>query len=321
MMKRIKIMVMCIITAILLVGCGSGGSKEYMTEAEIAPQSYSAGATSNLYAADVATVEEAVEFDEEQGLSVGESNRKLIKDVTLNAETEEFDELIANVTSKVEALDGYTEFFNVYGGGGYYDKGLKSANLTIRIPAQNLTQFVTEVSNISNITGRTESVRDVTLEYVDLESHKKSLQIEQQRLLELLEQAETIEDIVALESRLSEVRYQIESMESQLRTYDNLVEYSTIYLYISEVQKLTPVEEQNAWQRITSGFAASLENLGVGLSEFGIGLVIAIPYLVFVAILVLAVLIAVKSGIKYSEKKKLKKETGKKEVKNTEGQE
>lgn len=320
-MKRIKIMVMCIITAILLVGCGSGASGEYMTEAEVAPQSYNAGDTSNLYAADVATVDEAVEFDEEQGMSIGESNRKLIKDVTLNAETEEFDELIVNVTSKVEALGGYTEFFNVYGGGGYYDKGLKSANLTIRIPAQNLSQFVTEVSNISNITGRTESVRDVTLEYVDLESHKKSLQIEQQRLLELLEQAETIEDIVALESRLSEVRYQIESMESQLRTYDNLVEYSTIYLYISEVQKLTPVEEQNAWQRITSGFAASLENLGVGLSEFGIGLVIAIPYLVFVAILVLAVLIAVKSGIKYSEKKKIKRETAKKEVKNTEGQE
>ena len=69
----------------------------------------------------------------------------------------------------------------------------------------------------------------MTLQYVDLESHKKALTTEQDRLIELMEQAETVEDIITIEGRLSEVRYQLESMESQLRTYDNKIDYSTVY--------------------------------------------------------------------------------------------
>mgnify|MGYP002226154573 CR=1 FL=1 len=84
----------------------------------------------------------------------------------------------------------------------------------------------------------------MTLTYVDLQSHRDALQTEQERLLQLLEQAESIEDIITIEQRLSDVRYQLESMESQLRSYDNQVDYSTVYLYIDEVEVYTPVEEE-----------------------------------------------------------------------------
>ena len=84
-------------------------------------------------------------------------------------------------------------------------------------------------------------------------------QTEQERLLQLLEQAESIEDIITIEQRLSDVRYQLESMESQLRSYDNQVDYSTVYLYIDEVEVYTPVEEETTWERISAGFMDSLK--------------------------------------------------------------
>ncbi len=112
--------------------------------------------------------------------------------------------------------------------------------------------FLSQVAENGNITSRSEQETDVTLDYVDLDSHKAVLLAEQERLLSFLEQAETVEEMIMLESRLSEVRYQIESMERQLRTYDNQVEYSTVYLSITEVVELTPVpvRQQTTWERI-----------------------------------------------------------------------
>ena len=98
------------------------------------------------------------------------------------------------------------------------------------------------VEGVSNITYRQENVEDVTLDYVDVESRKKMLETEQQRLLELLETAESLDDILTIESRLTEVQYELDSKESQLRTYDNQIDYSTVYLDINEVVRYTPQE-------------------------------------------------------------------------------
>ena len=61
-------------------------------------------------------------------------------------------------------------------------------------------------------------------------------------ILELLEKAGTVEDIITIEGRLSEVRYQLEAYASQLRTFDNQVDYSTVHINISEVERETKVE-------------------------------------------------------------------------------
>ena len=95
--------------------------------------------------------------------------------------------------------------------------------MTARIPAKRLDEFVQRVGEQSNITNKEERVEDVTLQYVDLESRKKALATEQDRLLELLEKAESVEDIISIEARLSDVRYELESMESQLRTLNNQI--------------------------------------------------------------------------------------------------
>lgn len=231
-----------------------------------------------------------------QEVAAPQSSRKLIKTVNISAETEDFDALVPSLQNQVEALGGYIESISVYDVGSYYveEREVKQrcANLTARVPKEKLDGFLSQVGEQTNVTSRSESVEDVTLQYVDLESHKKVLLTEQERLLELMEQAENVEDIIAIEGRLSEVRYQLESMESQLRTYDNQIDYSTVYLNIQEVRKYSAPQTATVWQRIESGFVKSLEDIGFGVRDVAIGFVIDIPYIVlWIVLIAMAVLV------------------------------
>lgn len=292
---------------VLLTGCGSSAGGQYAAEANY---SYSAAyGAEELYGGDGIYEMSAAESGDAGSASQSvREGRKLIRTVRLEVETLEFDQLLAYVQNKTEELGGYIESLNVYNGSGYssyYGSGYRqerNASLTLRIPRENLDGFMTEVDARGNIISRNEQEEDVTLAYVDLDSHKQVLLAEQERLLAMMEQAETMEDLIILESRLSDIRYQIESMESRLRTYDNQIEYSTVYLRLDEVVELTPivVEEKTAWQRMGEGFMDSLKNIGNGIKEFCISFVIALPYLiilfVFVGVLIWFIFFIVKKN-------------------------
>lgn len=315
--KNLNLMAVLLVVACgLLTACGGGSSKNEtsMEYASGDSGNYDNYATDDMYAADTTTEEAETEMNSASGESAGETesvaaNRKLIKNVNMTVETEEFDSLTQKIVDKVESLGGYIESAYVNGTSitSSYDSS-RNASYTARIPADKLDGFVTEVSKISNVLNKSENVEDVTLSYVDLESKKETLEIEQERLTKLLEQADSIETIVALESRLTEIRYQLESMESQLRTYDNLVDYATVYLDIQEVERETPVAPQSALEKMSDGFVNSIYNIGKGFKNFVIGFVIVLPYLVVWALIILIIIAIVKAIINGSRKKAEKKQ-------------
>ncbi len=322
-MKKWRVLSLVLGISMILAGCG-GSSKYESAACDTAAAPAAAGGNgmagsgylsdgveyeSDDYAE--AAAEEAGMDDGGDGNSAPEvmdTGRKLIKTVDLQVETESFDELLLSVFHRTESFSGYIEESYTYNGSQYYGRGTRNANMTIRIPADKLEEFLSEISEISNVISRNDRVTDVTLRYVDMESHKKALMAEQERLLELLGQAENIEDIISIESRLSEVRYQIESMESQLRTMDNQVNYSTIYLSIEEVKQYTPVAEQSIGEKIVTGFQRSLVDIGSGFVNFGVGFLIYLPYIVLWAVAIAAALLFIRLAIKKRRSKKLKKQ-------------
>lgn len=252
---------------------------------------------------DMGSVSETAALDENAG-----SDRKLIKNVSMAVETEDYTGLVSNIQNRVEELGGYTESFEAYNESSV---GNRSASLTLRIPADRLDEFVSQVEEISNIVSRQETVEDVTLTYVDLESRRRMYEEEEDRLLSLLEQAETLEEIIALESRLTEVRYQLESMESQLRTMDNQVNYSTVYLSIDEVERYTPPAEKGTWERIRTGFTENVYRVWNGIKEFFIGFVISLPILLVLAVGIIIAVIVIRLFLRISEKNNAKRAAGK----------
>lgn len=289
---------------LIMTGCGS--------------ETYSAdsAASINQAVSSVATEEskdafysESAEYETTEGQDgtatsmLSDTSRKLIKTVNMTVETEEYDQLLGVLNQKISALGGYTESFSTNGNRSY-----RYGNMTVRIPKNNLDAFLETIEGASNITYRQETVEDVTLDYVDVESRKKMLEKEQERLLELLEEAANLEDILTIEGRLTEVQYQLETRESQLRTYDNQIEYSTVYLDINEVARYTPQEEEGIWEQISRGFRENLEDVGEGILNFMITFITHIPniivFLILIGILALIVKAIIRIEKKHSDQKR-----------------
>ena len=195
----------------------------------------------------------------------------------------------------------------MYNGSQYSGRRYRHADLTVRIPADRLDQFVQHVSENSNVTNNKETADDITLSYVATQSRITALETEQTRLLELLASAQDMSDLLEIEQRLTEVRTELEKVTSQLRLYDNQVSYGTIYLAVSEVKEYTVVEEpETVWGRIAAGFVESLKNLGKFFTELFVTLVVGLPYLILAGILLTAVILVLKNA---KRKRKAKKES------------
>ena len=117
-----------------------------------------------------------------------------------------------------------------------------------------------------------------------------------------------LSDLLEIEARLTEVRYQLENYASTLRLYDNQVDYATVSLYITEVEKYTPVEELGFWQRIGSGLADSVENLAKTIVDFISWLIIDLPYLALIGLMIWGITAITKRSIRKRKAKKEKTE-------------
>ncbi len=297
MKKRIFVSLTAIILSVALSACGSSSKSESYDSAamEEAPMEEYYEAELNSYAEDGFVAEEGADTGVTQSNTV-ENNRKMIKTVHLGVETKDYDGLLLNVENQIKELGGYIESLECYG------NSYRSASITARIPAEKLDGFVKQIGDSANVTSRSEFVEDVTLQYVDLDSHARMLEEEQERLLELLETAYSIEDMITIESRLGEIRYQLESMKSQLRTFDNQVTYSTVHINIDEVIELTPVVELSDGERIAQGFSKSVADVFHGIKEFVIDFIIHIPYIIVFAVVVLIILLLVRVFMKLADK-------------------
>ena len=336
-MKKLTCYLLCVMLCMAIIGCGAADKMTSEVTSDSAAYDMSVQSSTietkplmngmGSYS-DVATEEYSAEYEEapmedaameeaapqEAGGTDGgqalentvASNRKLIRRVNLNVETQDFDGLTQFIEGKVNSLGGYMEESNVYGSSYDYN-AYRTAQYTVRVPVDKLDELVGAVGEQGNIVRKNESATDVTLSYVDTKSRKEANEVEYERLMALLEKAEDIDTIVALESRMTTVRYEIQSLESQLRTYDNLVDFATIEISVSEVVVYTPTEpeKKSDWQRMTEGFANSIKNIVHDCKEFVIDFVSALPYLMIWAVIIWIAVIIIR---KIRKRNKIKKE-------------
>ncbi|MCR4690011.1 MAG: DUF4349 domain-containing protein [Lachnospiraceae bacterium] len=328
--KSIRVMGLALALSAMIAGCGaaensasmaadsyadmeSAGAYDGGDSSTMAKQAYAAGDEAYEETEDVEADDSAPEAQEE-GENVAQ-NRKLIKRVSLQVETREFDKLTSHIEKTVSKLGGYMENSEVYSGNSYGTSAgtVRHASYTARVPVAKMNDLVEDVGENGNVTNKSESAEDVTLNYVDNQSRKEALEVEMDRLMEILKQAEDVDTIVALEQRITDVRYEIQNIESKLRTYDNLVDFATVSITVNEVEVYTPepVKEVSDWDRMVEGFMHSLKSVGRGIVNFFIGLVIALPYLFVWAVVILIGFLIVRKIIrgkgKRAEKRAAKK--------------
>ena len=141
-----------------------------------------------------------------------------------------------------------------------------------------------------------------------MESRILALETERDRLLELMEKAETMSDLLEIEARLTQVRGSLESINSQLKVLQNQVSYATIELYISQVKAYTEVEEQTVWQRIGTGFKKNLRNIGEDLVDFFVWAITYSPQLILWAGIMAVVVIVLRRSFRKRKVRKAPRE-------------
>ena len=288
MKKRIGAVLLSLAVILaLLAACGGGSDVS---------NSYAGGGSAALADAPPADMEEpqASEYGfTAESAPVGGAEEdvlrdaKMIRTANLEMETTAFDEAVEGLGRLTKEMGGYYENSSLRTGGS----GYRWADYTVRVPAERFDEFLTRAGALCNLTWRSESAENVTEAYYDTAGRLKTQQIKLERLQELLSRAEAMEDIITIESAISETEYQIESLSGTLRHYDALVDYATVSVNLQEVYKLSDVEEapNSFGARMGSAFTAGWAAFAAGMENLAVGLAYIWMWLLALAVIVAAV--------------------------------
>ncbi len=226
---------------------------------------------------DMAEMEDGAVPDPNETASSPLENRKIIKHSNLSLETLEFDQALQQISDLIHAKGGYIEsqsidsYGNSYRRNGEYVQE-RSASIQARIPSEKLDQTISEVGGICNLLAKSESMEDISDQYFDSEARLSTLQLQEERLLEILSKADKLEDVITLEQALSNVRYEIERLTASLRRMDNQVTYSYLNLDLREVVKYN--ETVSAPRTFGEKLAASFRRGGQNLVDSTQGVIL-----------------------------------------------
>lgn len=226
------------------------------------------------------------------------SDKKLVKTMEISMETKDLDQCVNVFEMSAKSLGGYVERSEINTKG----KNRRYSNLVIRIPVNNYDAFKSKMNENATVTKLSENVNDITENYVDTQSYIKSLETEQTALLQLMEKASTVSDIMSVQQRLSSVRSKLESYERRLKSMDAQVSYSTVTISITEVEEIKP-KDTSIGAEISEKFKDNLENVFDGLKALFVWLIVSVPYFVVIIIMALVGLLIYK-GIKKKYNKK-----------------
>jgi len=304
MKRRYVALALALVLALGLAGCGAKNSSgSYASTTTSTGSGYARGESVTADSAYWGGVQNAPDPSPAEPNYAGKSNTqstlpegvKMIYTANLEMQSTEFDRAVDDIAKLVAQLGGYFEQRSVQD----YSSGYRYANYTVRVPSAQFQPFLNQVGTLCHVLSATDNAQDITESYYDTDSRLKTAQTKLARLQELLAKADNMSDIITIESAISDTEYQIENLSGTLRHYDALVDYSTIYLSLREVVKLTDTEQppETFGERFARSFRDGLEDFGEAMEDFAVWLAyhwlgllvfLAVAFLVIRAIIALA---------------------------------
>lgn len=282
---RKRIIGLILIFSIIMVGCTSKTSENLSSASQALEMAQSdSSVITEMYDMDSGATEES----SVNGEKLLEPERKIIKSSQLSLETAKFNDVINSLEDMVKSYGGYIASSSIDAEG--IDNNyqcLRFASYKINVPSDKLDDFLDESSKLATVRNKSTLAEDITAQYYDNESRLKSLQIQEERYLEILKTATEVKDIIEIENALTDVRYEIENLTTCLNKISNLVDMATVNINIQEVSQETVAQSvpKTLGEKISSSFVNSLKKI----KEFSINTVIfiiaAIPYLIIISIL------------------------------------
>ena len=309
MMKRTFLATLLTLVMLLsLTACGGGAKTEEAAPMWDAPAAEAPMVETESYDASMeygADLKCTATEDSAAGGGVV-TGQKLIRNAWLEMETTTFEEAVQGLTELTEDFNGYFENSNV----SNRKNGSRWADYTIRIPAEKYSAFLTQAGELCHVTRQEASQDDISEVYYDTAGRLKTQQIKLERLQELLSRAEIMEDIITIESAISETEQMIDQLSGTLRNYDGKVNYSTIYVNLQEVYKLSNVEEVPATfgERMGDSFSRGLRDFGDSMEDLAVGFAYSWMWWLGLAVVIVIVVRVARKGVKLPKLRRKKKD-------------
>lgn len=212
------------------------------------------------------------------------AERRVVKRAELTVDVEDAVKTSAHIAARAEAMGGYVSSSVV----GRNREGRNEVRITVRVSADHFTTLVEEIEELGTLVTRQISSADVTEEYVDLEARISNLRHQEKRLLEIVSQAQTVEDLLKVEKEIERVRGEIESLTARLNLLRNQADYATVSTYL----RSTPLAGagvstsgvQGLWGKAVRALYGSLTVLIGAAGRAVVALFAALPYLALLAL-------------------------------------
>ena len=295
-MKKFLALLLALTLALMLVGCGA--SKAPMEDAAMDMVTSDGAAMDMGFDAGGAPMEDYKEEAEYQSGAFEEytstTDNEKLKDVkmvytaNMDLQTLSFDQADADISALVEEMGGYFEQRSI----SNRSSGYRYAEYTVRVPAEKFNDFCSQMGTLCHLVYKNESADNITESYYDTQSRLVTAQTKLERLQELLRRAESMEDIITIESAISETEWTIENLTGTLRTYDSLVGYSTIYMTLHEVYELSGQGQAPVTfgDRLGESFLDGLKAIGRTAQNFAVWLAYSWFWLLIVVVIVIVVI-------------------------------
>ncbi len=236
-------------------------------------------------------------------------SEKIIYSAYCQLETVKFEDSVQGVYDLLDRCGGFIESSNVsgvdYSTEFYSYQTYRNANFVVRVPVAAFASFTDSLDSLGNVTYVSTNADNITAQFYDTQSRLDAYKTEESRLLQLLEKAETVEDMITIEDRLSWIRYEMESLKTTLNNWQNEVDYSTVTIEIQEVKELTEIHEtqRTYWQEVGDGIKSTLKGIGRFFTDLFKGIVIALPVIILLLVIFLVIFFIVRACIRKNRKK------------------
>lgn len=298
---RKKIMALLFIVSIVFSACAGAQTETVAAETQ---------ARTEASAYDYAEKNEAPTATE-SGTTANAPGEKMIERYTLYQQTETYDDSFSKIQKAVEANGAFFDGVEVNNGTLLSDHQGRDAWFLIRVEAEKTEALLSQLRTAAHVSNESLSKENVTAQYNDLENRRTVLQAKEKRLLALIEKAETMEDLITVETSLGETIAEIEDITAQLNDLDRKVQYRFIEVYLTEVRSIEASQSVDAsfTTRIETAFSSTFASFRHNVEDLIIGLIYGLPYLIFLAVVIVLIVLFVRKLTGVKRKQPITKET------------
>ena len=208
--------------------------------------------------------------------------------LTVSVASGSFDSKLADVRHLVELEQGFIAGTDAQVNPQLPDDRIRTGVISFMVPAKNFDETIDGLAKLGKVQNEHIGGQDVSAQYVDLQARLANAEAQRNAMVALLQRAQSVSDIIAIQNQLGQITQQIEQLKGQIQYLDHNTSFSTVTVNIVEAGTPAPTAANDNWGFATAlgdaahNFVTTINYLITGLGAIGpVLLLVGLAYFVW----------------------------------------